>query len=345
MLVDQQAFDELPKFLNSLRFFFHVRNRWQEGVELFETAANALQSFPRSNASELALARLWARLAWFYSFIGFWEKGKVTAEAAIRLLDRHDSPEDLLVAYRNLALIAMLLKDGETQRRMAEAGYALARKLGSRGHEAYCLIQLNFAAIRLNDDVDVAMRSVRQARAIFEDLGDQWGLMVSYLSEAGIAFQVGDYEQAKQWLLQGLAGAQAFGTTYYIASIVLYLGVVTLHQEDYGQAWDLLSQSLRAFWDAGYTHFAHAPLIRMAQLLLRADKAESAVEILALRDRYPGYHGHGALFEINADGVEKFRRELEARLGSDRFAAAWAHGRGRELSAVVAELLYEDIDE
>lgn len=345
VMVERQAFDELPKFLNGLRFFLHTRDRWQEGVELFEMTANTLQSFPTSDAGELALARLWAQLAWFYSFIGFSEKGKVTAEAAIRLLERHDSPEDLLVAYRNLALIAMLLKDGETQRRMAEAGYTLARKLGSRSHEAYCLIQLNLAAIRLNDDADVALGSVRQARAIFENLGDQWGLMISYISEAGSAFQVGNYEQAKYWLQQGQALAQAFGTTYYNASISLYLGAVTLQQGNYSQAWDLLHQSLYTFWDGGYTHFAHAPLLRMAQLLLHTDKAERAVEILALTDRYPGYHGHGALFEISPDGFERFRKELEARLGTDRFSAAWVRGRGRDLSAIVAELLSEDFDE
>jgi predicted ATPase/DNA-binding CsgD family transcriptional regulator len=344
VLVNRQAFDELPKFLNGLRFFLHARDRWQEGVELLETAVTALQSLPSSDASELALARLRARLAWFYSFIGFSEKGKITAEAAIRFLEQHDSPDDLLVAYRNLALIAMLLKDGKTQRRMAEAGYALAQKLGSKSHEAYCLIQLNLAAIRLKDDVDVALRSVRQARAIFEHLGDQWGLMISYISEAGTAFQVGDYEQAKYWLPKGLALALAFGTTYYNASISLYLGAVTLQQGNYHQAWTLLHQSLYTFWEAGYTHFAHAPLLRMAQLLLYADKAERAVEILALTDRYPGYHGHGALFEISPEGFEKIRKELENRLGPDHFTAAWVSGRGRELSAVVAELLSENIN-
>lgn len=343
-LVDQRSFDELPKFLNCLRFFFHVRNRWQESVELFEMAVTAWQSIPQSDESELALGRLWARLAWFYSYIGSWEKGRETAEAAVRLLQQHDSPEDLIVAYRNLALISMLLKDGESQRQMAEAAYTLAHKIGSKGHQAYCLIQLNFAAISLNDDIAVARSAVRQARTIFEELGDQWGLMTTCVSDAGIAFQVEDFELSRLRLTQGLALARAFGATYYVASIILYLGVVTLRKEEYGLAWGLLVQSLRAFWEAGHTHFAHAPLQRMAQLLLQAGKDESAVEILALTDRYRGYHGHGVIFEFSADEVEGLRKELESRLGADRFTVVWAQGRGRDLHTVVADLLLEDVE-
>jgi hypothetical protein len=80
----------------------------------------------------------------------------------------------------------------------------------------------------------------------------------------------------------------------------------------------------------------------MAQLLLRQDKAELAVEILALTDRYPGYRGQGAMFEIGTSRVEELRQELKNRLGPDRFADAWSRGAKRELSAVVAQLLSEN---
>ena len=145
-LVDQQAFDELPKLLDSLWRFLDVRGRQQEAVELFETTANTLQSLPISDATELALARLWARLAWVYHGVGLSEKGEATAEAAIRLLDRHDSPEDRLVAYQGLGVIYMFRWDAENARRMAEAGYDLARRLGDRYWEAHSLIILSHVA-------------------------------------------------------------------------------------------------------------------------------------------------------------------------------------------------------
>jgi tetratricopeptide (TPR) repeat protein len=344
-LVDDHAFEELSKFLDGLWFFFNVRNRWQEGVDLFEAVANTIQSLPTTDASQLALAQLWARLAWFYTYIGFSEKGKASAEAAIRLFNQHDSPEDRLVAYRNLALSSMLRGEHETQRQVAEAGLELARKLGNRGQEAHSLLQLSFAATRVEDDPNAALRPVRQARAILEDLGDQWGVMLSYTSEAGNAFRTGDYEQAKHWLTQSQALAQAFGSTYYAATCALYLGIVTFKQQDYRQAWDLLRKSLRTFWDAGYTHFALAPILRMSQLLLHQGEVDSAAEILAATARYPAHHQYHAQFEMLLDPFEELRQQLVAKLGNERFAAALARGTRRELSGVVAELLSEDIDE
>ncbi len=341
-LVEQQAFDELPKFLDSLWFFLDVHSRSQEGIELFETATSILQSLPSSDATELALARLWARLAWSYNSVGLSEKGQVTAEAAIRLLDRHDSPEDRLVAYQGLALIYMFRWDCESTRRMAETGHALARQLGDRYWEAHGLILLSHAARMCNDDMDAVLRPLRQARAIYESLVNPWGMVLSYATEAGSAFAAGDYEQVKHWSAQCQTLAKAFGTAYFIGTSAVYLGIVASWQGDYGQAWDWLRQSLRTFWDAGYAHFAPGPMLAIAQLLLHEGKAELAVEILAWMDRYPGYHGHGALFEIGPNRLGALREELEAGLGPDRFAAAWTRGQGRELSALVAQLLSEN---
>ncbi len=341
-LVEQQAFDELPKFLDSLWFFLDVHSRSQEGIELFETATSILQSLPSSDATELTLARLWARLAWFYNGVGLSEKGQVTAEAAIRLLDRHDSPEDRLVAYQALALIYMFRWDCENTRWMAETGCELARTLDNHYWEAHSLIIFSHAARMCNDDMDAVLRPLRQARAIYESLVNPWGMVLSYATEAGSAFAAGDYEQVKHWSAQCQTLAKAFGTAYFIGTSAVYLGIVASWQGDYGQAWDWLRQSLRTFWDAGYAHFAPGPMLAIAQLLLHEGKAELAVEILAWMDRYPGYHGHGALFEIGPNRLGALREELEAGLGPDRFAAAWTRGQGRELSALVAQLLSEN---
>ena len=139
--------------------------------------------------------------------------------------------------------------------------------------------------------------------------------------------------------MQSQALAQSFDSAYYAATCALYLGIVTLQQEDYRQAWNLLRKSLHTFWDAGYTHFALAPILRMSQLLLHQDEVASAAEILAATARYPAHHQYHAQFEVLLDPFEELRQQLIAKLGPERVAAAWARGTRRELSAVVAELL------
>lgn len=343
LLVDQQAFDDLPKFLDGLWFFLDVHSRSQEGIELFETTAEVLQSLPTSETTELALARLWARLAWCYNDVGLSEKAEETAEAAIHLLDRHDSPADRLVAYQGLALIFMFRGEREQLRRMAETGYALARQLDNLYWQAHSLILLSHAARQFQEELEAVLRPLRQARAIYEKLGNPWGIMLNYATEAGSAFEAGDYEQVKNSSAQCLVLAKAFGNAFFIAISAGYLGIAASWQGDGAEAWDWLRQSLRIYWDAGYAHYALRPLLGMARLLLHEDKAESAVEILALVDRHRAYRGFGLLFEIGPYRLGALREELEARLEQGRFAAVWTRGGERELSDLVTELLSEAI--
>jgi tetratricopeptide (TPR) repeat protein len=338
VLVNQQAFDELPKFLDSLWFFFVVRTRGQEGVELFEVTANTLLSLSTSGLTELTLARVWARLAWFYNDVGLHEKAEVTAEDALRLLSRHDSPEDLLAAYRSLGVISLFRKDRETLRRVGEVGYELARKMGNGSQEAHSLLYLGIAASMFNDDLDTVLRPVRRARAIYEKLGDQWGMMESYTTEASSYFQAGDYESAKYAKERHQALAKLFGSAFHVADSALFHGVMALWEGEYGKAGKLLCQSLRTLWDAGYAHYTLAPVLFIAQLLLRENKTEATIELLAVIDRHPGHH---PLFDLGPDSIGKLSEELKARLDPDRFAAAWTRGQQRELNAVVAELLDE----
>ena len=341
MLVEQRAFDELPKFLAGLWFFLHVYSRNQESVELFETTVNLLQSLPASDVTALALARLWAHLAWCYHDLGLSENGIVSAEAAIRLFDQHDSPEEQLVAYQGLAVIYRYRWEPENMRQFVEKGYELALKLGNRYWEAHSLIIYSQLAGMTGDTREAILRPLRQARTIYENTQNSWGLMLSYSTEAGNAFGAGDYEQAKHWAAQCQVLAQAFGNAFFRGTSALYLGMVALRQEDYGQAWNALHQALRTFWDAGLAHFVPGPMVNLVQLLLNDDKADLAVEVIALMERYPGYHGIGALFEVGPERFEKLRQELKLRLGLEGFDAAWARGEKRELSAVVAALLSE----
>jgi hypothetical protein len=190
--------------------------------------------------------------------------------------------------------------------------------------------------------VDAILHLVRQGRAIFESLGNLWGIALSYDAETSTALYARDYEQVKYWATKYQVLAKVVGSPFLTGTSGAYLAFVALWQEDYSQAWDWLCQSLRALWEVGYTQFFWGPMLPMAQLLLLENEPERAVEILAQKDWYPGYLGVGALFETSPDWVEELRATLETRLGADRFAAAWARGLERDRNEVVVELLSQD---
>ena len=208
--------------------------------------------------------------------------------------------------------------------------------------EAHSLLLLGYARRQAKDEVDAILHLVRQGRAIYEKLGNRWGTVLSYDFETCTALYARDYEQAKYWATKYQVLAKAVDSPFLTGTSGAYLAFVALWQEDYSQAWDWLSQSLRALWDVGYTQFFWGPMLLMAQLLLLENKPERAVEILAQKDRYPGYLAFSALFENSPNWVEELRANLETRLGADRFAAAWAGGLERDRNEVVIELLSQE---
>ncbi len=340
-LIHQQAFDELPKILDGLWFFLDLQSRNQEGIELFEKTATILQSLPSSGANEMALARVWSRLSSCYNYVGLSGKAQITAEAAIRVFDQQDSPQDRLMAYETLALVYKFRWDCENTRLFAKASRELAHQLGEGYWEAQSLIMSGHAARICNDDIDAIQRPLQEASAIFERMGNSWGMVLRYAAEAGGAFQSGDYEQAKKCAVECQLLAKAFRSTFFFGTSTVYLSIIVARQGYYDQAWDFLVQSVRTFWDAGFVHMMPGQLLVAAQLLLRENKAERAVSLLALIDPTASYRGLFGLFEIGTDRLEVLRQELKTRLGKDRFAAAWELGTKRELSDVVAEVLSE----
>ncbi len=213
-LADQQTFDEMPKFLYGLRFFLDVHSRNQESIELFEPITNTLRLLPPSDTTELALARLWAQLTWCYDDIGLSEKSVITGEAAIHLLDRHNSTKDLLVAYGGLGVTYMFSGERENTRNLAQKGYELAQQQGDQYWEAHSLLLLSYAARMFSDNLDMVLSPLRQARAIYESLQNPWGMALSYSTEAGSAFSTGDYEQAKYWSTQCQVLAKVLGNAF-----------------------------------------------------------------------------------------------------------------------------------
>ena len=110
-------------------------------------------------------------------------------------------------------------------------------------------------------------------------------------------------------------------------------GRIALAELNYPVAHLHLTNALRVLWDAGYKWRVSYPLVYIVQMFADQNELDRAIEILAF------IYDH--LYEQTRELANTLRHNIKAIMEPERFAAAWAHGQRRELSAVVNELLQE----
>jgi tetratricopeptide (TPR) repeat protein len=174
-VVNQQEWEQLPKFLYSLWFYVDVRTRGQEGIELLEQAIETLQSATPSAEIDLARGRILARLCWFYNDQGFREKTLATSNEALHILQQHGGPDDLMAALYSHALVTGFLERFEATSVSSQEGLGIARLQGDKNWEGLFLIWLGLSHFEIND-LEAALRLAEEALAIFQASGNRWGL-------------------------------------------------------------------------------------------------------------------------------------------------------------------------
>ncbi len=333
-MVNHQQWEHLPKFLHSLWFYCDVRSRGQKAVELLEQAVDALELTPPSAATELALGRVLARLGWFYNDVGFAERAADTCDEAIRILQQHDSPLDLVAALYGRQKLAGFLYQSQIALDTSRAGLQIARSIGDKSWEGHFLLAIGWASI-VNDDLTAALQYAEEGLAILEAVGNRWGIGLAYALLGRIKTDQGDYEAAERWFEKALIHSETFRHLYGIAANHTRQAQIALSTHNYPAAYRHLMKALQVFGDAGYQWRASYPLAYVAEIFAAQNQPQRAVEILAT------VHQQRASFQLMDDGVQSLLHELEAKLAPEDFAAAWERGLKREFTIVVAELLAE----
>jgi tetratricopeptide (TPR) repeat protein len=152
-----------------------------------------------------------------------------------------------------------------------------------------------------------------------------------------LALAEGAYDEAADWLQQGLAIYESFGQHWSMGEMRATLAYVARGLGRRTQAREHLCAALRITAENRYRNAALQSLPTMALLLLDEGAPERAVELYAQVSRYP-YVAHSRWFEDVAG------REIAAAaqaLPPEVAAAARERGRAGDLWATVEEALDE----
>jgi hypothetical protein len=330
-IVSRQEWDQVPKFLHSLWFYLDLRARSGSAAELLEPTVKLLQTIPSTETTELTLGRVLARLSWFTNDIGSMEMATTLCDEALRILRRHDSPEDLLWTLRTRALLAWMENHSDLMLKFSQEGLATAQLIGEKAWEGGFLIWLGSA--RIYTDSELALQLCEEGVALVEACEEHHGLMSGIHALSIIKELQNDYEQAAYWNDRLRLLTQSLGHIFLNARSYVAQGRILLAQKDHAGARTNLGKGLQLYWDAGYGWFIAFPLTYIVQLLAEQRELERAVELRAAIDKQlVGLEQSDAV-------AQALYHQLKTQMEPACFEEAWSRGVKRDLGNLVHELL------
>ncbi len=275
-------------------------------------------------------------LAW--SLVLFWIMRGHSAEG-LRWFDhvQQSAPRASVAEARGLAGAALMRF---TQGDMDGARMASARVSSDPhadremlAHALLCLGHVDYATGR----VDAARDHFSRARDLFHELGIAWGEGSGVTGLAWVALGVGDAAHAAYLLDEADAIWTACGP--WFRALGLYLrAILAIQAQNAHAALRLTRESLtgiRAFQDTFAFAYALAPLLGAAGLL---DDDSWVARIAGARDAFTDRTGARAVDPLTDALCAHAEQAAGARLGPERWAAAYATGRRLSVDAILGEI-------
>jgi predicted ATPase/DNA-binding XRE family transcriptional regulator len=276
-------------------------------------------------------------IAW--SLLLFWLiRGHVSE--GLRWFERILSLPSLPPAAEIRALLgaaAMSHTQGELERARDRLTQALqmARHTGDRAAVAtgaWMLGHVEYAA----GQRDAARNWFTESRDVFAALAVPWGLGSATSGLAWVALASGDEVEAER--LAGEAASQLASSGQWFVSLSLYIRILlALRRGDADQVIAMMRKSLaraRESQDTIAVVYGLVPLAAAAAL--KGDYAWVA-RILGARDAISDRTGAVLVDPLMYGVQEDVAREARARLGSDRWAQAYAAGRNSSIDAMLRD--------
>lgn len=206
--------------------------RRQAALRLAPEAPNlhaALQLALTGRPDNRSALRLAAALSWWWYFSGRQQEGRQAQRAALALPDDGRDPALRARAELGAARLALYLFDMPAAVAHGERAVALARAAGDAHTLAWA--QFQHAVPLQARDSDAAVPGLRACIALFETLGDDWGmaLAASYLG-IPYALRPGQEDTATTHLQEGRARFAALGDSWGTVIADHYLSIVALRQ-------------------------------------------------------------------------------------------------------------------
>jgi predicted ATPase/DNA-binding SARP family transcriptional activator len=275
-------------------------------------------------------------------------------EESLALRRELDDQRSIALLLSNLGIVAQSCGDYAAARTLHEESLALMRALGDQHGIATALTSLGIVA-QNQEQYAIAHALHQESLALNRALGNKPRIALDLYNLGVVAQAGGDYAAARQLYQESLALRQEVGERWGIAATLNSLGWLAQTVADYAGARALHQESLALYHELGALRGVAASLAGLGGVAVGRATPESASHLRAEYD--PALLVTAArLFGVVAgllerlDGVldiedrqpyERNVAAVQALLGADAFAHAWAAGRAMPLDQALAEALPE----
>lgn len=175
-------------------------------------------------------------LCWFYRWRLRLQEGEAACQSASRMIEARAAPKsgnELRVWAKILAWQSELTRDTELASQLIQRSLVLLERpelagQDTRSEKAFILMLMGHR--RYSSDRKDARQLYRQSLALYQALGDRWG-MATILSFLGwVARNLGEYDEARRLFEESLAIGQALGNQWRVTSSLVGLGIIAIHQ-------------------------------------------------------------------------------------------------------------------
>jgi tetratricopeptide (TPR) repeat protein len=262
--IGQDNLTAIEQALESLFHFYDVRSWFQEGAEVFGSAADSLarthpfdgqtgaQVQPAAMPYQILTGKLLARQGWFTFQLGQHGPAKALLEVSLTIL-RQAGPQtrrEMIFSLNYLGAVHRHLSEYETARHYLQESLAICREAGDTFGLSIALNILSQVAF-LEGDYEQARRLSRESLALKQQIGDRRGMTFSLNILGQVAYALLECPQAKAFFEESLAICQDIGDRRGIALSLSHLGDVVQMMAEYQGARQLYQESRSIFKEIG----------------------------------------------------------------------------------------------
>jgi predicted ATPase len=268
--------------------------------------------------------RLAAALARFWAVRGYVTEGRVWLDEALEI-DDGLRPEARAKALLGAFVLAHRQGDVPSSKKYADESLRLCKEVDDQSGVARSLMYLGLAAAAAGER-DVAHARFTEAAVFAREIGDTWSLAASISNQGDLALNAGDYARARELCSQSLTLQRELGDMRSMAISLHNIAYAYLYEGQYDSALEPLQESLKLAFELGDRDGIAYRLEALAVIAAAEKDMSRAARLLGSAE---------ALFEVIGVGPDPAERrlhestvvEVQALLGDEAFAAAWAAGR------------------
>ena len=265
LAVEHEMIEVIGQYVSSLYYFFDMRSRADEGVDIFGLAARLLRQGRPAGDRLLLLGKVLARQGSLAQRLGHYGEAKQLLESSLEILREVDKQEEIAFVLNNLADIARATGQIRLGQKLCEESLAIFRALGDEWSMAGTLNNLG-VAMYLLEEFPAADQYYRESLAISRRLGDLHGVGISLINLGTIAHDQESYEEAQQYYEDSLALCEELDDLYGIAASLNNLGRTAFMQGAYEDGKQYCQESLDLYRQFGDHWGVAASLVNLGDM-------------------------------------------------------------------------------